>query len=129
MSFANSLEAGGGTNIPPRSYAGIAMFEGSAERPRVIVFMTDGISRAPAITDTGSHLASASEATTRATPALHVRRRRRREPHHARALGAENRGAADFVGTRQDIETMIGGFYATISRPVLSDLSFDFGDR
>jgi hypothetical protein len=97
------------------------------ERPRVIVFMTDGIPES-GITDTREI----------------ARLFRERNQGHTRLfafgvgsdvnrtfleqLGSENRGDVGFVEAGQDIDAVVGGFYAKISRPVLSDLSLEFGD-
>src|SRR5207248_188151 len=43
-------------------------------------------------------------------------------------LGSENRGGSGFVPEGGNIDTVVGGFYAKIAKPVLSDLSLDFGD-
>jgi Ca-activated chloride channel family protein len=127
MQFADSLSAGGGTNIDGALQYALRMTEGG-DRPRVIVFLTDGIPES-GITD----------------PALIASRFRDRNAGHARLftfgvgsdvnraflekLGAENRGGSGFVADGQSIDAVVGGFYAKIARPVLSDLSLEFGGQ
>ena len=142
--FADSLHAGGGTDIYSALGKALAMMEDSEEtaspatsgagraphlpkRPHVIVFLTDG------------------QATSGKTdPILIARQIRERNAGSARLfsfgvgsdvnrtfleqLGNENRGSFAFVAPGEGIDEVVGGFYAKISRPVLSDLAFDFGD-
>ena len=126
MRFADALRAGGGTDIDTAlQYALGITAEG--DRPRVIVFMTDGI-----------------PSTGVRDPVQIARRFRDLNQGHARLfafgvgsdvnrtflekLGSENRGGSGFVPEGGNIDTVVGGFYAKIAKPVLSDLSLDFGD-
>jgi Ca-activated chloride channel family protein len=124
--FAESLRSGGGTNIHAALQSALGM-AGSEGRPRVIVFMTDGIPES-GITD------------TRQIAQLFRERNQGRARLFAfgvgsdvnrtflEQLGSENRGGVGFVDGGVAIDAAVGGFYAKISRPVLSDLSLDFGD-
>ena len=123
--FADALEASGGTNIEGAMLRGFAML-GASDRPKVMLMMTDGVPTM-GVTD--------PEAISQAV--------RAGNPTGARVftfgvgsdvnrtllerLGKENRGAVDFVAEGQSIDAVVGGFYARISKPVLSDLGFDFG--
>ncbi|MHB8874406.1 MAG: VIT and vWA domain-containing protein [Myxococcaceae bacterium] len=123
--FADGLYANGGTNIRDAMVRGLLML-GSSERPKVMLMMTDG---QPTIGETNP------DAISRAV--------QERNKASARVftfgvgsdvnrtllerLGKENRGGVDFVAGGQSIDAVVGGFYARISKPVLSDLSFDFG--
>ncbi|MFL5410649.1 MAG: VIT and vWA domain-containing protein [Myxococcales bacterium] len=126
MRFADALQAGGGTNIDAALQNALGM-TAEGDRPRVIVFMTDG-----------------NPSTGVRDPGEISRRVRDRNQGHARLftfgvgsdvnrtflekLGSENRGGSGFVADGENIDTVVGGFYAKIARPVLSDLSLDFGD-
>ncbi|HVI23525.1 MAG TPA: VIT and VWA domain-containing protein, partial [Myxococcales bacterium] len=126
MRFADALQAGGGTNIDGALQNALGM-TAQGDRPRVIVFMTDG-----------------NPSTGVRDPGEISRRVRDRNQGHARLftfgvgsdvnrtflekLGSENRGGSGFVADGENIDTVVGGFYAKIARPVLSDLSLDFGD-
>ena len=124
--FADALQAGGGTNIDGALQEALAT-AAEGDRPRVIVFMTDGLPSAGVQDE-----------------AQISQRFRDRNRGHARLfafgvgndvnrtflekLGSENRGGYGFVADGENIDTVVGGFYAGIAKPVLSDLSLDFGD-
>jgi Ca-activated chloride channel family protein len=126
MRFADALQAGGGTNIDGALQSALGM-TAEGDRPRVIVFLTDGL-----------------PSTGVRDEAEIARRFSDRNQGHARLftfgvgsdvnrtflekLGSENRGGSGFVAEGESIDTVVGGFYAKIARPVLSDLSLDFGD-
>jgi len=126
MGFADALRAGGGTNIDSALQYALGM-TAEGDRPRVIVFMTDGL-----------------PSTGVRDEAEIARRFRDGNQGHARLftfgvgndvnrtflekLGSENRGGFGFVADGQNIDTVVGGFYASIAKPVLGDLSLDFGD-
>ncbi|TMB36600.1 MAG: VWA domain-containing protein, partial [Deltaproteobacteria bacterium] len=118
MRFADALRAGGGTDIDTALQYALAM-TAEGDRPRVIVFMTDGI-----------------PSTGVRDPVQIARRFRDLNQGHARLfafgvgsdvnrtflekLGSENRGGSGFVPEGGNIDTVVGGFYAKIAKPVLS---------
>ncbi len=125
ISFANGLRAGGGTNISGALLSGLKMLEGG-ERPRVLVFMTDGLPSAgvTSVQDISTLVKQKNQGVARIFPfgvGQDVNRT------FLEQLGRENRGAHDFVDAGQSIEAVVGSFYSKISKPVLSDLAFDFG--
>jgi len=124
--FADSLKAGGGTDLYAALGRALDLLQ-DPKRPHVIVFLTDG------------------QATSGETnPTLIAQKIRDRNGGSARLfsfgvgsdvsrtfleqLGNENRGSFAFVAPGQAIDEVVGGFYAKIARPVLSDLAFDFGE-
>jgi len=126
LAFADGLNAGGGTNISGALHDGLKMLDGS-DRPRVLVFMTDGV---PTSGDTNPESLSAGvkSANTGGARLFSFGVGSDVNTVLLERLGRENRGAVDYVAPNQSIDAVIGGFYAKISKPVLSDLAFDFGD-
>jgi Ca-activated chloride channel family protein len=123
--FADSMRASGGTDIHSALNRALEMLT-DPERPHVIVFLTDGVATS-GVTDnpTIAHNIHEKAGTTRLFSfgvGSDVNRT------FLEGLGNENRGSFAFVDQGQDIDEVVGGFYAKIARPVLSDLAFDFGD-
>ncbi|MBI5544089.1 MAG: VWA domain-containing protein [Deltaproteobacteria bacterium] len=126
MAFADSLSAGGSTNISAALGKGLDML-GDGERPKVLVFMTDGHPTVGVThVDEIARLARSANGDKARIFAFGVGS----DVHRTflERLARENRGSHDFVERGQSIETVVGGFYAKIARPVLSDLAFDFGE-
>lgn len=125
LAFAQRLHASGGTNIHGGIVQGLQMLEGS-DRPRVILMMTDGV---PTAGLTAPHqITEDIRGRTKGTRLFTFGVGADVNRHLLERLGAENRGMVDYVDGRHTIEEVVGGFYARISKPVLSDLAFDFGD-
>jgi len=124
LAFAQRLQASGGTNIHGALMRGFQMLQGS-DRPRVVLMMTDGMPTAgvtdpEAITRTVHQAAGNARLFTFGVGEDVNRVLLER-------LGRENRGGVDYVDGSHTIDEVVGGFYARISRPVLSDLGFKFG--
>ena len=124
LSFAQRLQASGGTNIHGALMRGFQMLQKS-DRPRVVLMMTDGMPTA-GVTDPEAIAAQVHQAAGNARlftfgVGEDVNR------VLLERLGRENRGGVDYVDGSHTIDEVVGGFYARISRPVLSDLSFKFG--
>ncbi|HEY3447042.1 MAG TPA: VIT and VWA domain-containing protein [Myxococcales bacterium] len=126
VAFAENLRASGSTNIEAALSKGLDLL-GNGERPRVLIFMTDG---QPTVgqtnTDELARLVKAKNAERARLFAFGVGSDVNRT--FLERISKENRGSQDFVERGQDIEQVVGGFYAKIARPVLSDLAFDFGE-
>lgn len=124
--FAMGLTAAGGTNISGALHAGMKMFEES-QRPRVIVFMTDGVPTA-GNTDPEQITSTVKAENTAGMRLFSFGVGSDVNRVLLEKLGRENRGAVDYVIDGQNIDSVIAGFYSKISKPVLSDLAFDFGE-
>lgn len=126
VAFAENLRASGSTNIEAALSKGFDLL-GEGERPRVLIFMTDG---QPTVgqtnTDELARLASHKNGQRARLFAFGVGSDVNRT--FLERISKENRGSQDYVERGQDIEKVVGGFYAKIARPVLSDLAFDFGE-
>lgn len=124
LAFAQRLQASGGTNIHGALMRGFQMLQGS-DRPRVVLMMTDGMPTAgvtsPDAIAQQVHQAAGNARLFTFGVGEDVNR------VLLERLGRENRGGVDYVDGSHTIDEVVGGFYARISRPVLSDLGFKFG--
>ncbi|HKP75027.1 MAG TPA: VIT and VWA domain-containing protein, partial [Longimicrobiaceae bacterium] len=119
--FVRRLNPQGGTNIDEALVAGMEQFPREAGRPRMLVFLTDGL---PTVGDTS--VARIIEHTRAA----------RREGVRLFTFGvgydvntrlldrvaAENGGVADYVDPREDLERRVSAFFDKVNHPVLSEV-------
>lgn len=127
VEFVEGLRAVGGTNINDALLAGLAQFDGGGDRPRLLVFLTDGL---PTVGET--------------SPERIVENARRRRPRDVRLftfgvgydvntrlldrVAAENGGTAEYVEPREDLEVKVSSFFDKVNHPVLTDLRLDLGE-
>src|SRR5437588_1808324 len=123
--FINQLRPVGGTNINGALTAAMRQFERS-ERPRLLVFLTDGL---PTVGETS---------VTRI-----VENARRERVAGVRLftfgvgydvntalldkLAAEEGGVAEYVEPKEDLEVKVSNFFTKINHPVLTNLALDMG--
>lgn len=125
--FVNDLKAIGGTAIDDALQAAFASLPApnpAEKRTPFVIFMTDGL---PTIgqTNVDQILAGAGKANT-----AHARLFTFGVGNDVNALlldrlALNGSGAADYVGPDEDLETKIGGFYAKIANPVLSNVKIE----
>jgi Ca-activated chloride channel family protein len=123
--FVQSLRPTGGTNINSALLAALKQFD-SGTRPRMVVFMTDGL---PTVGETA--------------PARIIENVRSSRVQGVRLftfgvgydvntalldkLAAENRGTADYVEPKENLEIKVSNFFAKVNYPVLTDLALSMG--
>jgi Ca-activated chloride channel homolog len=126
VEFVQSLRPTGGTNINGALLAAVRQFDADADRPKILVFLTDGL---PTVGE------------TRAENIIANVRAQRREGVRLFTFGvgydvntvlldklaAENGGASDYVDPKEDMETKVSNFFAKVNYPVLTDLALDWG--
>jgi len=125
--FVKALKPTGGTNINQSLLASLRQFsETDRERPKMLVFMTDGL---PTVDETNvtkiiDNVRKASRPGMRlftfgvgydVNTTLLDR------------LAAENGGVADYIEPKEDLEVKVSNFFAKVNYPVLTDLSLDMG--
>jgi uncharacterized protein YegL len=123
--FIENLRAEGGTNINDALIAALKQF-GSAERPAMVVFLTDGL---PTVGPTNlQEIVRNAAAANRAGVRLFtfgvgydV------NTNLLDKLAADNRGVSDYIEPQEDLEVKVSNFFARVNYPVLSDLKLDFG--
>ena len=125
--FVKNLKPVGGTNINQSLLASLRQFtEADRERPKMLVFMTDGL---PTVDETNvtkilDNVRKASRPGVRLftfgvgydvnTTLLDK-------------LAAENGGVADYVEPKEDLEVKVSNFFSKVNYPVLTDLQLDLG--
>jgi uncharacterized protein YegL len=123
--FAKRLTPNGGTNINDSLLAAERLFD-NAQRPRMIVFLTDGL---PTVGTTDIN---------RITANVHGNR-----PDGVRIftfgvgydvntalldkIAGDNGGVAEYVEPKEDLEQKVSAFFSKISYPVLSNIKLDLG--
>jgi Ca-activated chloride channel homolog len=125
VEFVNSLRATGGTNINDSLLAAFRQFNQS-ERPRMIVFMTDGL---PTVSETNTQRIIENVARQRVAGVRLFTFGVGYDVNTALLdkLAADNGGVAEYVEPREDLEIKVSGFFAKINYPVLTDLKLDMG--
>jgi Ca-activated chloride channel family protein len=121
--FAQSLRSVGGTNINQALLAARDQFE-SNNRPKMIVFMTDGLPTV-GITDTEQIVANTR---TERIPGLRLFTFGVGYDVNTALLdklAAQNGGVADYVEPKEDLEVKVSNFFAKVNYPVLTDLKLD----
>ena len=123
--FVKALKPVGGTNINQSLLASLTQFgELNRERPKIIVFMTDGL---PTVGETNvsrivDNVRNASKPGVRlftfgvgydVNTALLDK------------LAAENGGTADYVEPKEDLEVKVSNFFTKVNYPVLTNLKLD----
>ncbi len=125
--FVKALKPVGGTNINQSLLASLRQFsETDRERPKMLVFMTDGL---PTVDETNvtriiDNVRKASITGVRlftfgvgydVNTALLDK------------LASENGGVADYVEPKEDLEIKVSNFFSKVNYPVLTDLKLDMG--
>ena len=125
--FVKKLKPVGGTNINQSLVASLRQFsETNRERPKMLVFMTDGL---PTVDETNvtkilDNVRKAMKPGVRlftfgvgydVNTALLDK------------LAAENGGVADYVEPKEDLEVRVSNFFSKVNYPVLTDLQLDMG--
>ena len=126
VEFVQALRPNGGTNINGALLAAVRQFDTTTDRPKILVFLTDGL---PTVGE------------TRAENIIANVRSQRREGVRLFTFGvgydvntilldklaSENGGASDYVDPKEDMETKVSNFFAKVNYPVLTDLALDWG--
>jgi len=123
--FINRLQPSGGTNINDSLIASMKQFE-SNDRPKILVFMTDGN---PTVGERDvekiiSNLRSEKKVDVRIFPfgfGYDV------NTTLLDRLGSGNDGISDYVQPKEDLEVKMSNFFQRVSSPVLADIDLDFG--
>ncbi len=123
--FISNLRPVGGTNINGALLAAMQQFD-RAERPRLLVFMTDGL---PTVGETKVERILDN---TRGARVPGVRLFTFGVGYDVNTalldkLAADNGGAAEYVEPKEDLEIKVSNFFTKINHPVLTNLALDMG--
>ncbi len=122
--YLDGVQAVGSTNINDallESMKGV-----DPERPTVIIFLTDGLPTTGTV-DSGRIVENVAKAAPRSVRLFTFGVGYDVNVAMLDTLAANQRGASAYVKPGENLEEPVSTFYATISRPVLTDISLDFG--
>jgi Ca-activated chloride channel homolog len=125
LEFVKNLKPSGGTNINGALLAAMKQFDRS-ERPRLVVFMTDGL---PTVgeTNVGRIISNAHSARVPGIRLFTFGVGYDVNTSLLDKLASENRGVADYVEPKEDLEVKVSSFFSKVNFPVLTDLQLDMG--
>ncbi len=123
--FVAKLTPSGGTNINDSLRAALRQFDDS-ERPKMLVFMTDGL---PTVGESNIEkiIANANQIKTENLRLFTFGVGYDVNTRLLDRLAAEHSGAADYVEPKENIEVKISNFFTKVNSPVLTGLEMDFG--
>ncbi|HEX8502579.1 MAG TPA: VIT and VWA domain-containing protein [Pyrinomonadaceae bacterium] len=123
--FISQLRPVGGTNINGALVAAMAQFD-RAERPRILVFMTDGL---PTVGETKAERIAENARAARVPGVRLFTFGVGYDVNTALLdkLAAENGGVAEYVEPKEDLEVKVSNFFTKINYPVLTGLKLDMG--
>ncbi|HVI73174.1 MAG TPA: VWA domain-containing protein, partial [Pyrinomonadaceae bacterium] len=125
--FVKALKPVGGTNINQSLLASLRQFgETDRERPKMLVFMTDGL---PTVDETNvtKIVDNVRKATRPGVRLFTFGVGYDVNTALLDKLAAENGGVADYVEPKEDLEVKVSNFFAKVNYPVLTDLQLDMG--
>jgi Ca-activated chloride channel family protein len=123
--FVRKLKATGGTNINDALRAALKQFS-TSERPKMLVFMTDGL---PTVGETNITRIIENAHSSRVAGVRLFTFGVGYDVNTALLdkLAAENGGVADYVEPKENLEVKVSNFFAKINFPVLTDLALNMG--
>src|SRR6185295_4763618 len=125
--FVKALKPVGGTNINQSLLASLRQFsETHRERPKMLVFMTDGL---PTVDETNvtKIIDNVRQATKPGVRLFTFGVGYDVNTALLDKLAAENGGVADYVEPKEDLEVKVSNFFSKVNYPVLTDLQLDMG--
>lgn len=123
--FVKALRPTGGTNINSALLAAMRQFD-SSTRPRMLVFMTDGL---PTVGETAPAriIQNARDARVQGLRLFTFGVGYDVNTALLDKLASENKGTADYVEPKEDLEIKVSNFFAKVNYPVLTDLVLNMG--
>ncbi len=125
--FVKQLRPVGGTNINGALLAAMQQFEsGGGERPRLLIFMTDGL---PTVAETNPQriIENARQARVPGVRLFNFGVGYDVNTALLDKLASENGGVAEYVEPKEDLEIKVSNFFTKINYPVLTNLALDMG--
>ncbi len=125
LRFVDNLTAVGGTDINRALLE--ALDSADAERPTVVIFLTDGLAT-EGVTETDGILDNVADAAGPNARLFTFGVGDDVNTFLLDRLAQDYRGTSAYVRPGMDIEEQVSAFYAKISTPLLSDIALDFGE-
>ncbi|MHC4066668.1 MAG: VIT domain-containing protein, partial [Planctomycetota bacterium] len=121
--FVEGISAEGGTNINEALSAALKprATQPDAERPFLIVFLTDG-QPTVGVTEPTKILQNVTQANVHGVRLFVFGIGDDVNTHLLDKLAQQNHGARDYVGNREDLEIKLSNFYRKVADPVLANL-------
>jgi Ca-activated chloride channel family protein len=125
--FVEKMEARGGTDIGSALEKALSA-ETERDRPYLIVFLTDG-KPTVGMTDEKQIIKSIAERNKGGVRLFVFGAGYKVNTRLLDTLAAENKGVAEYVEPKEDIEMKVSNFFAKASNPVLASPELAFGDK
>jgi len=127
LDFVNSLEANGGTNINEALLTALGMFNPESGKVPIIVFLTDG-EPTEGVVSPYAIRQNIKDANTAHVAIFSIAFGIEDENNYSflRAMSLENYGTAERFAPDDNASEEIGGFYKTISTPLVTDMTFSY---
>jgi Ca-activated chloride channel family protein len=125
--FIDGLQAAGGTDINSALQAALKLTENSSTRPRMIIFLSDGLPTV-GVTEVSRILLNAESAGGNGTRIFSFGVGFDVNTHLLDQLSEESRGVSEYVEPGEDIEVSVSSFFTKVKDPVLSDLRLTYGN-
>lgn len=126
VQYVDDFRAEGGTNINDSLLAGLKLFSESAARPRMVVFVTDGL---PTVgtTDAATIIKNVTAANQTQARIFTFGVGYDVNTQLLDKIAEQNRAVSDYIEPNEDLEVKVSNFFGRINYPVLSDVKLDFG--
>ena len=124
LRFVDGISAGGSTNINDALLESLKGVD--PERPTVLIFLTDGLPTT-GVTDAARIVDNVARSAPRSVRLFSFGVGYDVNTTLLDTLAANQRGASAYVKPAENLEDAVSGFYARISKPVLTDIALDFG--
>lgn len=121
ISAIDDIVATGGTDINTALKAALKQFGKSNQSRNYIVFLTDGVPTS-GITDPKTILGNISSANNKKAKIFAFGVGYDVNTHLLDQLSQQNKGDADYVRPKENIETKVSSFFAKVSDPILTDV-------
>jgi len=125
--FVEKMEARGGTDIGSALEKALSV-EMKEDRPYLIVFLTDG-KPTVGMTDENQIIRAVAEKNKGRVRLFAFGVDYNINTRLLDTLAAENKGVAEYVEPKEDIEMKVSSFFAKASHPVLASPELSFGDK
>jgi len=125
--YVEKMKASGGTDIGSALEKTLSV-ERKEDRPYLIVFLTDG-KPTVGMTDEKQIIRTVAEKNKGGVRLFVFGAGYKVNTRLLDTLAAENKGVAEYVEPKEDIEMKISSFYAKASNPVLASPELAFGDK
>lgn len=125
VAFIEGIEAGGGTNINEALLRAVSG-EPDPNRPRIIVFLTDGCPTA-GVTDPTQILDNVAQANSNQSRIFVFGVGNDLNVRLLDKLAADNGGSRNYVEPHENIEEAVSSLFRKMNEPVLVNVELDFG--